>query len=192
MNTIPLPTTHQRLVGLGAPARIVSSILEGNGLTPAQVGASSMIAPALRRGQIVILHGPYGVGKSTLGVWFMRRCITIAKPRSCRMRAAAGLMAEQKDWFNSYSTGNPSPIERARSVYFLVLDEIAVEGTDYDKAQLAEIIKHRYNNQLPTLIITNVAPEYHHKALTGAVMDRVKDGAVVALGGESMRGTASV
>lgn len=181
-------SVEMRLVGLGAPHRI-SMTLRDHELNDAQVEAWGELRNPLRRGEVAIMHGPYGVGKSTLAVYFMRSCVS--KRKSCLMYTVAGLMASQKNWFNAYNTKAPSPIERAKSTYFLVLDEVAMEGTEYDRTQLAEIVKHRYDNQLPTLLITNIVPQHLTKALTGAVMDRVRDGAIVGMAGESMRGNTN-
>lgn len=177
--------SYARCIGRGCPLRIANT-LRDHELNESQCEAWAAIRETLRRGEIAILHGPFGIGKSTVAGYFIWTCV--CKKRSCSMRTVAGLMASQKNWFNSYQTGNPSPIDTAKKTYFLVLDELAVEGTEYDKSTLTDIIKHRYDNNLPTLIVTNVAPQYHAKALTGAVMDRVKDGAVVGMTGESMRG----
>ena len=183
------PDTYTRCVGRGCPPRIANT-LRDNDLTEKQCEAWAAIREPLRRGEIAILHGPCGVGKSTVAGYLVWTCV--CKKRPCTMNTVAGLMASQKNWFNSYQTGNPSPIDTAKKTYFLVLDELAVEGTEYDKTSFNDIVKHRYDNNLPTLIVTNVAPQFHTKALTVAVMDRVKDGAVVELTGKSMRGSSSV
>jgi len=71
----------------------------------------------------------------------------------------------------------------------LIIDEVGVQyGSESERVELFEIINSRYGNELPTMIISNLAKEQIAKILGQRIIDRLFSGAkVFEFNGKSRR-----
>ena len=188
--TLSAPLAASVAVSRGAPDRLVAEISKpAFALSAPQAACLQSVRKTLGDKVPCVLHGRVGVGKSILAAWIVRQCAIHRKVG--RMHTIAGLMQSQKNWFNAPNTQNPSPIAEATDAYFLALDELVAEqGSLYDHTQITQIIKERYDAMRPTLIITNIVGSRLHEVVPAAIFDRLRDGAIIELKGQSMRGKA--
>jgi DNA replication protein DnaC len=89
----------------------------------------------------------------------------------------------------------PTPLEIAQRVQFLILDELGCNPIANDERLfLDELLKHRYDERKPTLLISNLSLSELKDFIGDALADRVKhasgDGRfIVQFSGESFRRT---
>ena len=77
-----------------------------------------------------------------------------------------------------------------RNVELLIIDEVGVQfGTDTERIIFYQIINGRYENVLPTILISNLPEPDLEKYIGGRCLDRLREGAgaVVAFDWESYR-----
>jgi DNA replication protein DnaC len=119
---------------------------------------------------------------------------------TCELRATYG----RKDVFlhRSRRQGNddedggddpPSPLEIVQKVRFLVLDEIGCTALANDERLLLdELLKHRYEQRKPTILISNLALDVLQEFLGDAPYDRIRHASgggkfILQFNGESYR-----
>ena len=103
----------------------------------------------------LVLHGAYGCGKTHLAAAIANECI------SRRFRTLFVVVPELLDHLRS--TFAPSSeisydelFERVRNVPLLVLDDLGTESsTPWAREKLYQILNHRYNLRLPTVVTIN-------------------------------------
>ncbi len=87
----------------------------------------------------------------------------------------------------------PSPLEVTQNVRFLVLDELGCSPLANDERLLLdELLKHRYDQRKPTIIISNLALDQLKEFLGDALIDRIKHATgngrfILQFDGESFR-----
>jgi DNA replication protein DnaC len=69
----------------------------------------------------------------------------------------------------------PNLFEEVVYCDFLVIDEYGVQESDFKTNLLFEIINERYNEVMPTMLISNLSTENFKKSLSEAVISRLKD-----------------
>lgn len=103
----------------------------------------------------LLLHGPYGVGKTGLAVAILR----------IKTREEAGLFFTVPDLLDCIRrTYGPNPIanehevvESVKNAPFLVLDDLGAERvTEWVREKLFTIINHRHDEDLPTVFTSNL------------------------------------
>jgi len=161
--------------------------------------------------------GPTGVGKTRLA------CNIIKNLRGCRARFVrqgeltfalrstyghktvtlrrSDYEIEDEDGFDDKQMEPPKPLKTVQEVPFLVLDEIGCNPlADDERLYLDELVKYRYENRKPTILISNLPlsgpPERPGlKGFLGdALTDRIKDATgngkfIVQFTGDSYRRT---
>jgi DNA replication protein DnaC len=145
----------------------------------------------LQSGKGLTLLGPPGVGKSHLcygliaagyqaGVY--ARYVVWGDVVD-RMKAAIG----QRDSEDSRL------LEKLKSIDLLVLDEIGVRpGSEWDQIQLFTLIDHRYRQQRPTVVASNLTAETLN-SVGERTADRLREANVtVTIPGESRRAAAGI
>ena len=100
----------------------------------------------------LVLTGPSGSGKTHLAVAIANRCIE--RNQTTFFIVAADLLDHLRA---SYSPDNPVSydelFEQVRNVPVLVLDDLSTASTTpWAQEKLFQVINHRYNNSLPTVV----------------------------------------
>jgi DNA replication protein DnaC len=150
--------------------------------------------PALREQHpLFLLHGAYGVGKTHL----LRAAQRRIGYREC-VSTFVNDVELSTAWQRAHNgdSGGDDPaeiVEHAKSADFLIWDDLGkVKLTDAWSRVLYEIINHRYEHLLPTLVSSNVEPANLGAQVGGATADRILDASnlIVPIRGLSMRGVA--
>ncbi len=100
----------------------------------------------------LVLTGPSGSGKTHLAVAIANRCIE--RSQTAFFIVAADLLDHLRA---SYAPDNPVSydelFEQVRNVPVLILDDLSVAtATPWAQEKLFQVINHRYNNSLPTVV----------------------------------------
>lgn len=151
-------------------------------------------AMAFVRGEIeppfLLLYGLAGLGKTHLAlatgwsylaqlksaVYYQVESLLDALREGYRIKQA---MAPGEYHQDSYD----AVMNHAKKVSLLILDDLGVEkGTEWAVAKLDEIVDHRYINRLPLVVTANTLE------LPERILDRMREGRIVRLRGQSYRG----
>ena len=149
----------RRYSNLGALSRITFATTNLEGPMPAAAGRqmfSEGVTAAARfaedpQGWLVIT-GPSGSGKTHLAVAIANRCIE--RDQTAFFIVAADLLDHLRA---AYSPDNPVSydelFDQVRNVPVLVLDDLSTtNATPWAQEKLFQVINHRYNNALPTVV----------------------------------------
>ncbi len=149
----------RRYSNLGALSRISFATTKLDGPLPDPASRrmfSEGVAAAARFAEDpqgwLVLTGPSGSGKTHLAVAIANRCIERAQ--TTFFIVAADLLDHLRA---SYSPENPVSydelFEQVRNVPVLVLDDLGMaSATPWAQEKLFQVINHRYNNSLPTVV----------------------------------------
>jgi DNA replication protein DnaC len=123
-----------------------------------------------RLGVILLVLGDRGTGKTVMATWLARQL-------------GCGLYIKAADLFESlratYAVNAKESekviLDRYRKASFLVIDEIQErKESEWEQSILNNIIDHRYDNFLPTLIIANLKPTAIDACLGASIISRCK------------------
>jgi DNA replication protein DnaC len=149
----------RRYSNLGALSRITFATTNLEGPMPDAAGRQMFaegVAAAARFAEDpqgwLVLTGPSGSGKTHLAVAIANRCIE--RDQTAFFIVAADLLDHLRA---SYSPDNPVSydelFEQVRNVPVLVLDDLSMtNATPWAQEKLFQVINHRYNNALPTVV----------------------------------------
>lgn len=143
------------------------------------------IVAYLKQGKSAILYGSNGTGKTHLAYAY------------CFHQYYQGFFPRYIlafDFFNeirrSFNDGKSEDVVRKYAMYdFLVIDEIdKTHGSQMEFTYLYSLINNRYNDMLPTVLITNAKPDEFAMIVGTSVLDRIgSDGKIIELSGENYR-----
>lgn len=135
---------------------------------------------AARPSGFLVLQGGVGLGKTHLSVAIMR---TVKGGRLVTQNAF--LLMLRETYRNDRAT---NPVEICKTTRLLVFDELGVSSGGKDEfPALYEVLNHRYNEDLPTVLTTNVAVAEFVQAFGDRIADRLATAKFCALKGESWR-----
>jgi DNA replication protein DnaC len=167
-----------------------------NAETPAQVKAKASwqdFASSVSNGKPagnIITCGSVGVGKTHLASSTVNQITHSGK--KCRLIKIIDLIRQFK---STWSKDNDDTEEEFLHFYTnipaLIIDEVGVQfGSDTEKMIIFDIIDGRYNNMLPTALISNLALPDVQELIGERAIDRMREdgGVVVAMSWESHRG----
>jgi len=141
----------------------------------------------------LIMVGNVGAGKTMLATAIADKVIR-AKKRCCVVKVIEIIREVKDSWRKDSETSESDVIDFYSSVRLLILDEVGVQyGSDTEKLMLFEIIDNRYQNMLPTVLVSNLDVEGVKQCIGDRVYDRLRDdgGKVIAFTWGSMRGQAN-
>ena len=135
----------------------------------------------------LVLTGPSGSGKTHLAVAIANRCIE--RNQTAFFIVAADLLDHLRA---SYAPENPVSydelFEQVRNVPVLVLDDLSVtNATPWAQEKLFQVINHRYNNSLPTVVTVRGPLQRLDDALRTRLEGTDGTAAVVQLGNFNSR-----
>lgn len=120
----------------------------------------------------LLLCGPCGSGKTHLAASIANESIRIRRVKSVFM-IVPDLLDYLRETFNPKSEVTyDERFEMIRSVPMLVLDDLGTENaTTWAREKLYQIVNHRYNAQLPTVITTNQELELIDERIRSRILD---------------------
>jgi DNA replication protein DnaC len=140
------------------------------------------------RGNIVMCGG-VGTGKTMLACAAVNALI--AKGKRCKIIKLIDLIRELKDtWRRGAETNEIKLIKQYSNLDLLVLDEVGLQfDSDTEKLFIFDVIDGRYQNMLPTMLISNLDITGVKQAIGERVVDRLREdgGKVLAFRGASQR-----
>lgn len=144
------------------------------------------------KGSSLILSGDVGTGKTHLAC-------AIAKAIALKYDAHAKYTTVAQVVRRVRATYGPDARESEQAVFdrlskldLLVLDEVGVQsGSNHEHMTLFEIVNRRYENVLPTIVISNLGVKELSEAIGERLVDRLREhGAAMAFKWGSYRGAA--
>ncbi len=144
----------------------------------------------------LVLLGPPGTGKTFTACYALD--MLCKKKTPCQILTAGQLSLwirstydKKNDDESKLKMSENSVIAMLTTVPLLVVDEIGeVGGSDFDKRQLSAVLEGRYDNCLPTILISNLSREEFDKELGPRVVSRLRqDGCdIIPMTGKDLRG----
>ncbi len=118
--------------------------------------------------QNLLLLGKTGTGKTHLA------CAFLNQYRDNRIYIPFYKISELK-------INAPHEFDRLLSCNYLVIDEYGVLASDFNNNLLFYIINERYNNEKPTMIISNLTVEKFKDSTSDAVKSRLKEDVITKI-----------
>ncbi|MCF6766483.1 ATP-binding protein [Thiotrichales bacterium 19S3-7] len=132
-----------------------------------------------QQGTNLVMHGGTGTGKNYLAVCMMKELIEKFAAK-VKILTAYNLIHSINETYSANNTKTERQIKNAYLEYdFLVIDEFDINrGSDSDNLQLFDVINRRYEEMLPTAIISNLDRDKLIQKVGQRVMSRLLDGSL--------------
>lgn len=119
---------------------------------------------AIKHNQGLYIYGDCGTGKTLLASIILNERARLLKPSI--FLCATDIFLDLNPFNGNQNTANEKRI-RYKSIPCLIIDDLGVEKTsDWTKQTLFDIINHRYNENLQTIITSNFSPDALRDRLT--------------------------
>lgn len=144
---------------------------QGHGFCKAALRARA----AIRDARPVALVGPCGVGKTQMATALIQGWC-IATRRAARYRRFADLIADFKSQCFNGRVGEGSWLRHWSAVGLLVIDDLqCCYNTDTERVTLTRLMDHRYDQGLPTVLVSNLDPKAFTDFVGPQVASRLRE-----------------
>ena len=128
----------------------------------------------LNTGKGLILRGPAGTGKTSLGVCLLKEALKIGK--GCLMISMPNLLDNMLTLSKGDSVAFMSYEQKLRNVPLLLLDDFGAEysKSEWVAAKVESIIIDRYNRMRPIIITTNYSDSWVEGNYSQRIYDRLR------------------
>ena len=143
-----------------------------------------------RSGKSIIFCGRPGTGKTHLAIGIATEVMKNNKANVLFITVMKAIRRIKNTWSNDAEETEGQVINLLASPDLLILDEIGVQyGSDTEENFIFEIINERYQNRLPTILISNLDIDGVRKYLGDRVFDRLRedDGKLIPFTWDSYR-----
>ena len=138
----------------------------------------------LLKSESSIICGEFGTGKTWEAYSIARKLFETGEIKSFELVTEVRLLNDLKSDFDYMQR----KIDKYSNMDLLIIDEAGKNNdSDFNKAQLFDILNHRYDWEKKTILITNVkTKEDLFKILPTAILDRFRE-CVIEMKGKSLR-----
>lgn len=142
-------------------------------------------------GRSLVMTGEPGTGKTHLACAVARAVIESYGVPAKFVTVSDMLRCIKETYRRDSDVSERDVIERYSRVGLLVVDELGVQiGSEHEKLLLFEVLNARYQELLPTILISNLSADDLEEFLGHRVMDRYREcGVVLAFDWASYRGS---
>lgn len=167
----------EKLKQYGYPARHIKTL--SSGIFGESAKKSEELWPKVASGDcMILLVGTRGAGKTLMACEWARRRIEAGRSGG-RYAKCADIIAEIKStWHDGgKSIGTERDVLRKyRSAKYLVIDEFHERGASgWEARTLINILDHRYDAMLATILIANLSEAEANKTLNPSLIDRANE-----------------
>lgn len=133
-------------------------------------------------GRCLLLLGKPGTGKTHLAAAIANQLVTTTAATAV-YRTVGGILQHIKGSFDRESGySEMEAFDSYANAHLLIIDEVgATKPTEFELATLFQIINARYEELMPTVIISNLPPKSLPEALGERCVDRLREGGGIAL-----------
>lgn len=128
----------------------------------------------LNTGKGLILRGPAGTGKTSIGVCLLKEALAIGK--GCLMISMPNLLDNMLTLSKGDSVAFMSYEQKLRNIPFLLLDDFGAEysKSEWVAAKVESIIIDRYNRMRPIILTTNYSESWTKDHYSQRIYDRLR------------------
>ena len=128
----------------------------------------------LNTGKGLILRGPAGTGKTSLGVCLLKEALEIG--RGCLMISMPNLLDNMLALSKGDSVAFMSYEQKLRNIPLLLLDDFGAEysKSEWVAAKVESIIIDRYNRMRPIILTTNYSDSWVEGNYSQRIYDRLR------------------
>ena len=140
----------------------------------------------------LFLMGNYGTGKTGLAVGLLKKLIE-AQPQAGLFVTAPDLLDQIRQTYNHESVALMDPLERAKRVPILLVDDLGVEKpSPWVQEKFYTLINHRHGEEMTTIFTSNLSLEQVAEQLGERTSWRLVEMCrVVLVKGQNLRAVAS-
>lgn len=159
----------------GFPRRHIDALESMSG--PGMDKANALSGKVKGGNSLLILCGDRGPGKTQIATfWGFQAGRAEKSARYFKTHDLLCLIREQFDDDRQRKAEARETLDKVKSVKLLILDEWSeLAGTEWEKRTLTNIIDHRYDNMLSTVIITNHKPTEAAEAVGRSIWSRSEE-----------------
>lgn len=135
------------------------------------------LLPLALNGGMIVLTGDRGRGKTQIATWLAWQRGQQGKRPGIYAKAFDLFSAVKGTWSRQSAESETKALDRYRAAPFLVLDEAHERGeTDWENRTLRNVLDHRYDACLPTVIVGNwLTAEDIGASLGASITDRITE-----------------
>lgn len=128
----------------------------------------------LNTGKGLILRGPAGTGKTSLGVCLLKEALAIGK--GCLMLSMPNLLDNMLTLSKGDNVAFMSYEQKLRNIPLLLLDDFGAEysKSEWVAAKVESIIIDRYNRMRPIILTTNYSDSWTKDNYSQRIYDRLR------------------
>lgn len=172
------PETAEILKQGGYPARHIKTVFSG--ISGESAKKADELWPKLATGDcMILLVGTRGAGKTLMATEWARRRVDDQSQGAGIYAKCADIIAEIKaTWHDGgKSIGTEQDVLRKyRRAKYLVIDEFHERGaSDWEARTLINILDHRYDSMLATVLIANLSEAEANRNLNPSLIDRANE-----------------
>lgn len=162
----------------GYPLRHRSLLLSGGMTGPGLACAERLLPRVIDRNALLILIGDHGPGKTQIATWWAAKRLEAGNGAGLYVKTADLLGEIKQTWSdggrNAFSERDV--LAKYRRAKYLVLDEFHERGASaWDVRTLNNILDHRYDAMLVTVIIANLSPQDFEQQVSASIRSRTEE-----------------